>query len=94
MTTVDIIKICKDFGKALVWVAGIVTATVTIALFLSFLIGLNFTLTTQIVVILCVIGFLVLVVYRSLKHYIRKEIYEILKNEKLVKANKRRKNEK
>jgi high-affinity Fe2+/Pb2+ permease len=90
----DIVKICKDFGKALAWVAGIVTAACTIAWFLSVIFGLDFRIMIQIVALICVAGFVIFVIYHSLKHYIRKEIYEILKNEKLIKKGKGDKNEK
>jgi len=89
--SMDYIKILKDFGKALAWVAGIVTATCIIAGFLSFMFNLDFKIMIQIVIVLCFAGFIIFIIYHSLKHYIQKEVYEILKKEKLIKTKKERK---
>lgn len=90
----NLIEIGKGFGKFVAWLVGIVTAPYLIALALSAILALDFAIIIQYVVILYVAMFLIVVIYYSLKRYIREEVYKILKNEKLIEKNKEGGNEK
>jgi hypothetical protein len=81
------------FGKFVAWIVGIVSAPYLTALALSAILGLDFTTIILYVVMFYVACFVIFLIYYSLKRYIRKEVYEILKKEKLIKTRKENKNE-
>jgi len=84
----DIVKILKDFATYVAWLVGIVTAPYLIALALSAMLGVGFSIMIEYVVAVYVAGFVIFIIYHSLKRHIRKEIYEILKSEDVIKTGK------
>ena len=80
----DLVQTLTAFGKFVAWIVGIVTAPYLTALALSAILYLDFNTIIWYVVVFYVASFVMFLVYYSLKRFIRKEVYEILKNEQLI----------